>query len=281
MTTYDVLLGNIELSLDNYGGKESIRMVVVVFTIIGYIVLMNVFIAVVSDSYESTKFKTKRIHGCARLRFAAVTVAFEAFIRPQPNFDIVSNKKIATLQILRVLTLIVVTGNGCLASYVAFRVFAGHTIKMDEGVQIPFMYIVALVSFVMMTIANLIFIQRSIRVMASFFTSYDCIQKSCLGKIVSRIDLWVQSFFDKFLVEYIGFHNNSNKWEETLEAVDGDDWEVKRVCLEDQTSQIVNEAEVRINENLILIEMRLKKHESNERLKIKEDLQKIIRHFHL
>lgn len=27
MATYDVLLGNIELSLDNYGGKESIRMV--------------------------------------------------------------------------------------------------------------------------------------------------------------------------------------------------------------------------------------------------------------
>ena len=242
---------------------------------------MNVFIAVVSDSYERTKFKTKRIYGCARLRFAAVTVAFEAFIRPHPNFAVVSNRRFATMQFLRVLTLVVVMANGCLACAEALDVFAGHTIHMNEGVQIPFMYIVALVSFVLMTIANLIFVQRSMRVIASFFTSYDCVQKSCLGKIVSRIDLWVQSFFDKFLTEYIGFHNNSNRWEETRDAVVEDDWEVKRDCLEYQTSQIVNEAEVRINENLEMVEMRLKKHESRERLKIKEDLQKIIRHFHL
>jgi len=166
-----------------------------------------------------------------------------------------------------------------LASYDVFRIFAGHTINTDEGVQILFMYIVVLVAFVMMTIANLIFIQHSMRVMSSFFTSYDYIQISCLWKIVSRIDLWVPSFFDEFLVECIGFHNNSTRWEETLEVVVEDDWKVKRDCLEDQTSQIVNEAEVRTNEKFKLIEMRLKKHESRERLKFKEDLHKIIRYF--
>jgi len=94
MATYDLLLGNIDLFLDTYMGKESLRLVVIVFTLIGYIVLMNVFIAVVSDSYESTKFRTKRIYDCARLHFKAVTVAFEAFIHPQPHFLLFPIKKL-------------------------------------------------------------------------------------------------------------------------------------------------------------------------------------------
>ncbi|KAI2492099.1 hypothetical protein MHU86_22466 [Fragilaria crotonensis] len=62
-----VCLGDFEVN--DYRGNNATTAVFLAFTVLGVIILLNVLIAIVSDSYESSKVGAKALFGKARIGF--------------------------------------------------------------------------------------------------------------------------------------------------------------------------------------------------------------------
>lgn len=78
-----MLLG--EFSVEDYRETVGLTYLFVVFTLFGVVILLNVLIAVVSDSYERSKTGSDILFGTARLEFVAQHEALEEFLRPGTN----------------------------------------------------------------------------------------------------------------------------------------------------------------------------------------------------
>lgn len=78
-----VLIGDFELNDYREGGAVAI--VFLTFTLVGVIILLNVLIAVVSDSYEKATAGAKSLFGKARIGFLAEHMALEQFLQPGSN----------------------------------------------------------------------------------------------------------------------------------------------------------------------------------------------------
>jgi hypothetical protein len=78
-----LLLGDFEVN--DYRGDKSTTVVFLVFTMFGVIILLNVLIAVVSDSYEKSTVSAKALFGKARIGFLAEHFALEQFLQPGSN----------------------------------------------------------------------------------------------------------------------------------------------------------------------------------------------------
>lgn len=77
---YALLLGDFEL--DSYKETSGMVFLFFLFTVIGVVILLNVLIAVIDDSYERAKISGRNIFGRARVEFVALNEALEAFLRP-------------------------------------------------------------------------------------------------------------------------------------------------------------------------------------------------------
>jgi Ion transport protein len=65
---YALLLGNFEL--DDYKDTKGMTAIFIVFTLIGVIILLNVLIAIISDSYEKAKIRSLLLFGrCVSIRY--------------------------------------------------------------------------------------------------------------------------------------------------------------------------------------------------------------------
>jgi hypothetical protein len=80
LRVYELLLGGFEL--DNYKETPGMTVIFFLFTVAGVLILLNILIAVVDDSYERAKISGSRIFGRARVVFVAQNEALEAFLRP-------------------------------------------------------------------------------------------------------------------------------------------------------------------------------------------------------
>ena len=78
-----VLLGDFEVN--DYRGNNATTAVFLAFTVLGVIILLNVLIAIVSDSYEKSKVGAKALFGKARIGFLAEHIALEQFLQPGQN----------------------------------------------------------------------------------------------------------------------------------------------------------------------------------------------------
>lgn len=83
LRVYSLLIGDFEL--DWYRETTGMTVLFVIFTVIGVIILLNVLIAVISDSYERAKIKSLLLFGRARVSFVAQNQALESFLRPGTN----------------------------------------------------------------------------------------------------------------------------------------------------------------------------------------------------
>ena len=75
-----MLLGDYELS--DLRDTMGITVLFVIFTNVGVIILLNVLIAIVSDSYERAMLNSSLIFGRARSLFIVQNEALESFLRP-------------------------------------------------------------------------------------------------------------------------------------------------------------------------------------------------------
>ena len=80
LRVYALLLGDFEL--DDYKESTGITILFVLFTLLGVVILLNVLIAIISDSYEKAKIKSLLLFGRARVTFVAQNDALERFLRP-------------------------------------------------------------------------------------------------------------------------------------------------------------------------------------------------------
>ncbi len=77
---YALLLGDFDL--DAYKATNGMIYLFFLFTIVGVVILLNVLIAVIDDSYERAKISGRNLFGRARVEFVAMNEALEAFLRP-------------------------------------------------------------------------------------------------------------------------------------------------------------------------------------------------------
>lgn len=71
--------------MNDYREGSAVTIVFLVFTLVGVIILLNVLIAVVSDSYEKATARAKSLFGRARVGFLAEHMALEQFLQPGSN----------------------------------------------------------------------------------------------------------------------------------------------------------------------------------------------------
>lgn len=77
---YALLLGDFEL--DSYKETSGMVFLFCLFTVVGVVILLNVLIAVIDDSYERAKISGRNLFGRARVEFVALNEALESFLRP-------------------------------------------------------------------------------------------------------------------------------------------------------------------------------------------------------
>jgi hypothetical protein len=80
LRVYALLLGDFEL--DDYKESSGITVLFIMFTLLGVVILLNVLIAVISDSYEKATISSLLLFGRARVAFVAQNQALESFLRP-------------------------------------------------------------------------------------------------------------------------------------------------------------------------------------------------------
>jgi hypothetical protein len=80
LRVYALLLGDFDL--DDYKESSGITVLFIIFTLLGVVILLNVLIAVISDSYEKATISSLLLFGRARVGFVAQNQALESFLRP-------------------------------------------------------------------------------------------------------------------------------------------------------------------------------------------------------
>ena len=81
---YDILLQAFllgDFELDDVTETIGSSILFIIFTIFGIIILLNVLIAIISDSYEKSIMSSNILFGKARVMFVAQNDALEAFLR--------------------------------------------------------------------------------------------------------------------------------------------------------------------------------------------------------
>eukprot|EP00522_Entomoneis_paludosa_P014591 CAMPEP_0172443676 /NCGR_PEP_ID=MMETSP1065-20121228/3898_1 /TAXON_ID=265537 /ORGANISM="Amphiprora paludosa, Strain CCMP125" /LENGTH=1078 /DNA_ID=CAMNT_0013193991 /DNA_START=22 /DNA_END=3258 /DNA_ORIENTATION=+ len=81
LRVYSILLGDFEL--DDITTTAGSTVLFVIFTMFGVVILLNVLIAVISDSYEKARIRGHVLFGKARVMFVAQNQALENFLRPR------------------------------------------------------------------------------------------------------------------------------------------------------------------------------------------------------
>jgi hypothetical protein len=76
---YSILVGDVDL--DYFGSSDLMMAVFFFFSLFCIIILLNILIAIIIDSYESTKERSREIFGRAQVEYAAALVARNQFIR--------------------------------------------------------------------------------------------------------------------------------------------------------------------------------------------------------
>jgi hypothetical protein len=91
LRVYAVVIG--DFSLDDYiGTYEAFAMtLVIMLTFIGVVIMLNVLIAVISDSYEKAKVSSAGLFGRARVAFVTQNQALESFLLPKAPEDSTEN----------------------------------------------------------------------------------------------------------------------------------------------------------------------------------------------
>jgi Ion transport protein len=112
-----MLIGDYELS--DLRDTPGITILFVIFTVIGVVILLNVLIAVVSDSYEKATISSSLLFGGGRVIFVAQNEALESLLKPDmtplPYSSSIKNFCTALWRLLRwfILLAILATAYDC------------------------------------------------------------------------------------------------------------------------------------------------------------------------
>jgi Tfp pilus assembly protein PilE len=80
LRVYALLLGNFDVN--DYRESKGMTILFVMFTLLGVVILLNVLIAVIGDTYHEATLASRRRFGRTRIIFVAQHEALERFLRP-------------------------------------------------------------------------------------------------------------------------------------------------------------------------------------------------------
>mmetsp|Transcript_30971 Transcript_30971/g.46972 ORF Transcript_30971/g.46972 Transcript_30971/m.46972 type:complete len:350 (+) Transcript_30971:2634-3683(+) len=285
--TYAITVGFLEL--DDFRDSTYLSIIFVVFTFLALIVLVNVLIAIVSDSYEKSRVKSAYLFGRARVQFALENASLEAFLRPtrqgrncfflgclwnwhQPDWRYLLIKVIRTFVLSYILAAAVITD-----------VLVVHHLR-DYGESgpesIPSFFVLAFLSAILLLILNvaiIVIIEFLIKTIlnsdAHFFTlrASDGDITARQGKL-RRYSTFIVREFIRFISEKVfGIKHSIGSMSE-----DEEDWPGRLNYIEKITTHIVAESERNVSAALTASETRLMKHESALQLEVRRDIEKYI-----
>ena len=82
---YSVLVGDVDL--EYFKSSDTMVAVFVFFSFFSITILLNILIAIIIDSYEGTKQRSREIFYRARIEYAAHLVARTQFLTPKEHSD--------------------------------------------------------------------------------------------------------------------------------------------------------------------------------------------------
>jgi len=263
---YAVLIGDFELN--DYRGGSSVTIVFLAFTLVGVIILLNVLIAVVSDSYEKATAAAKSLFGKARVGFLAEHMALEQFLQPGSNplegidHDLIRNPHQCISIISRIIRWIVLLG--LLVTALIAEVFLmGQAINalLGGSTDIFIVIVMVLMCFVL-TVALWVIIHDLLSKMAGNCQCSVPIVSYCIG----AIDWFMNKSMDSFRRIAFGDFGIDDEIE------DDDDVKVKEY-LEKVIRKVVADSERSLTARIQTAEGSLRTHEQTLTDSLKDELR--------
>lgn len=282
---YAVLVGDFEV--DDYRTTPFIAVLFILFTLLGVIILLNVLIAIVGDSYEKSRVRSAYLFGRARVGFAAEHAALESFLMQPKNrvhlSDLSSFGHIAELLLLcgrigrwsillsLVATAVVVDMFLVNTIILSFRQAEQQYKPQNVGVLLFVIFILALIlNFAILDIFRYLF--RGCACSKSFGRTRNVAEGESLRQ---RITQWLSSMLNRCL----GFISRKlfgiDLKQEDDEVDTTSEWEGRLGYIETQTSRIVRESERRINQKVKESEKRIQDFDRAAKVELQKDISNI------
>eukprot|EP00978_Attheya_sp_CCMP212_P019285 scaffold53842_cov84-Attheya_sp.AAC.1 len=171
---YALLLGDFELN--DYKDTTAMTILFIVFTLFGVVILLNMLIAVVSDSYERAKISSLLLFGRARVGFVAQNEALEGFLKPKGGMveHIVSERDTSVHGALALGTRI---GRWCIFIALITTAFAAEVFLVSQSIyliqkkDINAMTVVLWILCLILTLALWVMVNYAFKEMIRSFTS--------------------------------------------------------------------------------------------------------------
>lgn len=243
-----MLIGDFELN--DYRDHRVTTILFIIFTVFGVIIMLNVLIAVVSDSYERSTLISTNLFGRARLTFLVHTIALEEFLRPDGGSPLGLKGFLGIAsRVLRWCVLLALVGVGVFADVFLVGQAVSATVNSNgSGVLVAILLIV--MSFILTAALWVILgfvlsgVDRSrpvIRLLLSpVISRIDGVMRFCINRILNTV-------FGDFLCE----------------EQDEDEWQGRLGYIEKVVERTVSDAKDELNRAIRTAEANLKTYETS------------------
>lgn len=275
---YSVLTGDYEL--DDYRNSSAITTLFIIFTFLGVIVLLNVLIAIVSDSYEKSRIASKNLFGRARVEFAAEHASLESFLTASSRGfrrNLCPRHIAGILWLLGWLVILSLFGTAFLVDFFLVGVALGFFLENTEVTEKVVLIIVAVALSIIMNAALLIVLHQLVRGCCNHTQDIEAdvrdpgLARSGCFHFLGR---WLRksaNFIIRSICERVfGITQTSN----SEESGEDDEWGGRLDYITQKTSIIVAEAEQSMKASVKASEDRIKDHESSILSEIKMQIQR-------
>jgi len=260
-----------DFDVNDYKDTLGMTILFVIVTLLGVIIMLNVLIAVISDSYEKAKIESAVLFGGARITFVAQNQALESFLRPGTNpineLKVIKSPGTALMvfgRILRWFVLISLLVTAMYAEvYLVSRAVTGFRTR-----QLPLLTMVIVVILVLILTAALWVL--------FFFTLSGLVQSVLPKKMndsVSALDRCTDKFVKSVASRLFGLvevtRSKATFDEETGEA--GEEWTGRLTYMEKSFERAVSKATDDLKTEMFSLERRIYAHDDilfNERMNL-------------
>lgn len=256
LRVYSVLIGDFEL--DDWRETSGMVILFVIFTVVGVIILLNVLIAIISDSYEKAKIESALLFGRARVAFVALNQALEIFLQPGSNpvedLKVIRSPGKALVSCLRVLRWLI------LISLIA-TAFSAEVFLVAQAIA-SLRVFSSIFTVVMMGILSIVLTAALwVLIIFAFGNAIRACFCRCGTRIFDGIDKWTN-----YLVKLIGrllfglsFKKKATSFEE--EDTGEEEWTGRLVYMEHAMKKTVGEAKEDLKSEIAAMERRMYEHE--------------------
>lgn len=255
---YAIFVGDV--SLDDYQTTTSITILFVLFTMFGVIALLNVLIAIVTDTYFQSKTRSRGLFGRARVVFVSHQLARERLLRgPQTSGG--TNHVGQTVHYVHCWKFLWVTSLlahfAVIVAVETMLVFSIQLLQHENLDGLQFFYICLVVCFVLFNLALMTMV---------LMLSHRAWGTTTLAQSLE----WVAELPIKLYCRLVGVGDNAVVQDE--DGFVGEEWKGLFRQVEERTAFLFKELEVKLKADATASEQRLAKEEELTRSVLQHDI---------